>query len=35
MDKGYIWLPVAIDPMPVTICGAEADVFNHGGGGGY
>ncbi len=29
MDKGDIWLPQKIAPMPGQIPGAEADAFNH------
>ncbi len=31
MDKGGIWLPQKIAPMPGKIPGAEADAFNHRG----
>ncbi len=29
MDKGDIWLPQKIAPMPGKILGAEADTYNH------
>ncbi len=31
MDRGDIWLPQKIAPMPGKIPGAEADAFNHRG----
>ena len=31
MDKGGIWLPQEIAPMPGKIPGAEADAFNQRG----
>ncbi len=31
MDKGDIWLPQKIVPMPGKIPGAEAEAFNHRG----
>ncbi len=31
MDKGDIWVPQKIAPMPGKILGAEADAFNHRG----
>ncbi len=34
MGRGDIWLPQKADPMPGKIPEAEADAFNHGGGGG-
>ncbi len=31
MDKGNIWVPQKIAPMPGKILGAEAEAFNHRG----